>query len=46
MNGTIGLQTLFFDKSSLRVAGVFPFGQQADKRFFDAEVQVQFNRRF
>jgi hypothetical protein len=45
VNGTIGLQVLMFDASSLRVAGVFPLGDE-DHRFFDSEVQVQFNRRF
>ncbi len=45
LNGTIGLQALLFDTSSLRVAGVFPLGDE-DRRLFDAEVQVQFNRRF
>jgi hypothetical protein len=46
VNGTIGIQALMFDKSSLRVAGVFPMGSRMDQRFFDSEVQVQFNRRF
>lgn len=46
MNGTIGVQALMYDMSSLRVAGVFPFGDRMDQRFFDAELQVQFNRRF
>jgi hypothetical protein len=46
MNGTIGVQVLMFDLSSLRVAGVFPMGSRMDQRFFDSEVQVQFNRRF
>jgi hypothetical protein len=46
VNGTIGLQFLFFDLSSLRVAGVFPLGERPDQRFFDSEVQVQFNRQF
>jgi hypothetical protein len=46
MNGTIGVQALMFDASSLRVAGSFPFGSRLDQRFFDAELQVQFNRRF
>jgi hypothetical protein len=45
-NYTIGVQTLLFDASSLRVAGVFPVGSRQDSRFFDSEVQVQFNRRF
>lgn len=46
VNGTIGIQALLFDASSLRVAGVFPLGTGEDERFFDSEVQVQFNRRF
>jgi hypothetical protein len=45
LNGTIGVQVLMFDLSSLRVAGVFPLRDE-DQRFFDSEVQVQFNRRF
>jgi hypothetical protein len=45
LNGTIGIQALLFDASSLRVAGVFPIGDD-DRRLFDSEVQVQFNRRF
>ncbi len=45
-NYTIGVQALMFDMSSLRVAGVFPVGSRSDSRFFDSEVQVQFNRRF
>jgi hypothetical protein len=39
------VQFLMFDASSLRVAGVFPLGGE-DRRLFDSEVQVQFNRRF
>jgi hypothetical protein len=46
VNGVVALEALLFDTSSLRVGGVFPMGQADDKRFFDAEVQVQFNRRF
>jgi hypothetical protein len=46
VNGTIGVQALMFDASSLRVAGVFPMGSRQDQRMFDAELQVQFNRRF
>jgi hypothetical protein len=46
MNGTFGFQVLMFDMSSLRVAGAFPMGSRMDQRFFDSEVQVQFNRRF
>jgi hypothetical protein len=45
LNGTVGMQFLMFDASSLRVGGVFPIGGD-DRRLFDAEVQVQFNRRF
>jgi hypothetical protein len=45
LNGTVGVQFLLYDMSSLRVAGVFPIGNE-DRRFFDSEVQVQFNRRF
>ena len=45
LNGTIGVQMLMFELSSLRVAGVFPLRSE-DQRFFDSEVQVQFNRRF
>lgn len=46
VNATIALQALLFDASSLRVGGVFPIGQDQDQRFFDGELQVQFNRRF
>jgi hypothetical protein len=45
VNGTVGVQILLFDMSSLRVGGVFPIGNE-DRRLFDSEVQVQFNRRF
>jgi hypothetical protein len=45
LNGTIGVQFLMFDASALRVAGVFPLGDESH-RLFDSEVQVQFNRRF
>jgi hypothetical protein len=45
LNGTVGIQALLFDRSSLRVAGVFPIGDD-ERRLFDSEVQVQFNRRF
>jgi len=45
LNGTVGVQFLLFDASSLRIAGVFPLGGD-DRRLFDSEVQVQFNRRF
>jgi len=43
---TVGVQALLFDASSLRVAYAFPLGTRDDQRFFDSEVQVQFNRRF
>ncbi len=46
LNLTAGLNFLLGELSNLRVAGVFPLGDSADKRFFDAEVQVQFNQRF
>lgn len=46
VNFTVGIQALLFDASSLRVAYAFPLGTRADQRFFDSEVQVQFNRRF
>ncbi len=45
LNGTIGVQALLYDASSLRVAGVFPLGND-NRRLFDSEVQVQYNRRF
>jgi hypothetical protein len=46
VNGTIGVQALLFDASSLRVAGAFPLKDGRDERFFDSEIQVQFNRNF
>ena len=45
LNFTAGLQALLFDASSLRVAFAFPLGGE-NQRFFDSELQVQFNRRF
>lgn len=45
LNATLGVQALLFETSSLRVAGAFPLGDE-NRRLFDAEVQVQFNRRF
>jgi hypothetical protein len=45
LNATIGVQMLIFEASSFRVAGVFPLGDE-DRRLFDSEVQLQFNRRF
>ena len=41
-----GLNFLLGEMSNLRVAGVAPLGESVDRRFFDAEVQVQFNQRF
>jgi hypothetical protein len=46
LNATVGLQFLIHELSSLRVAGVFPIGDEDDRRLFDSEIQVQFNRRF
>ncbi|MCI0356964.1 MAG: hypothetical protein L0211_00570 [Planctomycetaceae bacterium] len=46
VNLTAGLNFLLGEMSNLRVAGAFPLGDTADQRFFDAEVQVQFNQRF
>ena len=46
LNLTAGLNFLLGELSNLRVAGVFPLGDSQDERFFDAEVQVQFNQRF
>ncbi len=46
LNVTAGLNFLLGEMSNLRVAGVFPLGDTPDRRFFDAEVQVQFNQRF
>jgi hypothetical protein len=45
LNFTAGVQALLFDASSLRVAFAFPLGGE-NQRFFDSELQVQFNRRF
>jgi hypothetical protein len=46
VNLTAGVNFLLGEMSNLRVAGVFPLGDSPDQRFFDAEVQVQFNQRF
>ena len=46
VNLVAAVQALFFDASALRVGAVLPAGMAEDKRFFDAAVQVQFNRRF
>jgi hypothetical protein len=45
LNGTIGVQALLFEATSMRVAGVFPLGDE-DRRLFDSEMQFQLNRRF
>jgi hypothetical protein len=45
LNLTAGLHAELGSCSSLRVAGVFPVRDEPD-RFFDAEIQVSFNRRF
>lgn len=46
LNLTAGLQAQFNTLTFLRVACVVPLGARDDQRFFDAEVQVQLNRRF
>lgn len=46
VNVTAGFQAQFNNRTSLRVAGVFPLGEADDERFFDSEVQVQVNRRY
>lgn len=46
LNLTAGLQAQFNTQTFLRVACVAPLGARDDQRFFDAEVQVQLNRRF
>jgi hypothetical protein len=46
VNVSTGVNVAFGDWTNLRVAGVFPLGDDFDQRFFDAEVQVQFNQRF
>lgn len=46
VNVTAGFQAQFNNLTSLRVAGVFPLGEEDDERFFDSEVQVQINRRY
>jgi len=42
---TVGLDAEVWDKTSVRVGGVFPL-RSWDNRTFDAELQVQVNRRF
>jgi hypothetical protein len=46
VNVSAGVNVAFGPMANLRVAGVFPLGDELDQRFFDAEVQVQFNHRF
>jgi len=46
VNVSAGVNVAFGEWSNLRVAGVFPLGDDFDQRFFDAEVQVQYNQRF
>jgi hypothetical protein len=45
LNATVGLYTELRQDTTLHVAGVFPL-RSWDNRFFDAELLVQFNRRF
>jgi len=45
-NLTVGLHGEIADRTLLRVGGVFPLDDDADDRFFDAELQVQVERRF
>jgi hypothetical protein len=45
-NVSTGLNFELGGWSNLRVAGVFPLGDSFERRFFDAEVQVQYNQRF
>jgi hypothetical protein len=46
VNVSAGLNFAFGEAANLRVAGVFPLGDEPDRRFFDSEVQVQFNHRY
>jgi hypothetical protein len=46
VNATLGVNFDFSGTANLRVAGVFPLGDEADQRLFDSEVQVQFNHRY
>lgn len=46
LNASVGLNFNLGYASNLRVAGVAPLGDRQDQRFFDAEVQVQFNYRY
>ncbi len=46
INVSAGANVAFGPMANLRVAGVFPLGDEPGQRFFDAEVQVQFNHRF
>jgi hypothetical protein len=46
VNVSAGINIAFGTAANLRVAGVFPLGDGRDRRFFDSEVQVQFNHRY
>lgn len=46
VNGTIAVQMEIANTTNFRFAGVFPFGDGFDERFYDAELQFQLNRRF
>lgn len=46
VNGTVALQFQLGLLSTFRVAAVAPLSEAIDERLFDAELQVQFNRRF
>jgi len=46
LNLTAGLQAELGNTTDLRVAAVVPLQEEIDKRFFDAELQVQLNRRY
>ncbi len=46
VNGTVALQFQIGLLSTFRVACAAPLSEAIDERVFDAEVQVQYNRRF
>jgi hypothetical protein len=46
VNMSAGFNFAFGTAANLRVAGVFPLDDEPDRRFFDSEVQVQFNHRY
>jgi hypothetical protein len=46
VNGTVALQFEIANTSTFRIGAVAPLSDEADKRLFDAELQVQFNRKF